>query len=144
QDRAMKLANLRRGLQHVNLADRYQGTYCAAAASKLYTGETESPMKLVARMSISLLGITGFSVTGFAYSDSLEMTCPQAKAYVAKNDTAILATGNEYASFTSPNCTGGIPAYVRTKNARYCFVGLYCDAITFTPNAGYYQGTAER
>jgi hypothetical protein len=81
--------------------------------------------------------------TAWAYPDSLKMTCEQAKAYVDINGTALLATGAEYASFTAPSCSGGIPAYVRTKDVRYCFVGLYCDAITFTPNAGYCQGTGE-
>lgn len=82
-----------------------------------------------------------FPTAALAYPNSLEMSCKQAQAYIDKNGTAILATGHEYSSFTSPNCSGGIPAYVQTKDAPYCFVGLYCDGVTFTPNAGYYQGT---
>jgi hypothetical protein len=63
------------------------------------------------------------------YPDSLNMTCAQAKDYINKNDGAILATGSAYASFHSSYCSGQ-PAYVRTKDVRYCFVGLYCGCET--------------
>ena len=38
--------------------------------------------------------------------NSLNMTCSQAKDYIAKNDGAILATGHAYASFHSSYCSG--------------------------------------
>jgi hypothetical protein len=95
----------------------------------------------IVRLLFALLIVPLFGSAGWAYPNSLKMTCSSAQGYIARSETAILATGNEYASFTSTNCIGGIPAYVRTRDANYCFVGLYCDAITFTPNAGYYQGT---
>jgi hypothetical protein len=95
----------------------------------------------IVRLLSTLLNVPLFSVAGWAYPDSLKMTCSNAQGYIARNETPILATGDEYASFASTNCIGGIPAYVRTRDVNYCFVGLYCDAITLVPNAGYYQGT---
>jgi len=74
------------------------------------------------------------------YPDSLNMTCSQAKDYIAKNDGAILATGHAYASFHSSYCSGQ-PAYVRTKDERYCLVGLYCDCKLVYCVQSYFQGT---
>jgi hypothetical protein len=76
--------------------------------------------------------------TAAPYPDSLTMTCAQAKAYVAKNDGAILATGNAHASFHSSYCSGQ-PAYVRTKDERLCFVGQYCDCETTYCAQSYFQ-----
>lgn len=73
------------------------------------------------------------------YPDSLHMTCAQAKDYIAKNDGAILATGKKYASFHSSYCSGQ-PAYVRTKDELYCFVGLYCGCNTTYCAQSYFQG----
>jgi hypothetical protein len=75
-----------------------------------------------------------------SYPNSLKMTCAQAQAYIAKNDGAILATGNAYASFHSSYCSGQ-PAYVRTKDNGSCYVGQYCDCeLTYCPQS-YFQGT---
>ena len=74
------------------------------------------------------------------YPNSLEMTCAQAQDYIAKNDGAILATGDAHASFHSSYCSGQ-PAYVRTKDVRFCSVGQYCDCETTYCAQSYYQGT---
>ena len=67
------------------------------------------------------------------------MTCAQAQNYIAKNDGAILATGDARASFHSSYCSGQ-PAYVRTKDSRFCFVGQYCDCETTYCSQSYFQG----
>jgi hypothetical protein len=72
------------------------------------------------------------------YPNSLTMTCAQARNYIAKNDGAILATGNAYASFHSSYCSGQ-PAYVRTKDDELCFVGQYCDCETTYCAQSYFQ-----
>jgi hypothetical protein len=95
------------------------------------------------RVLFALLSSPFFSAAGWAYPNSLKMTCSDAQGYIASNETAILATGDECASFASTNCIGGIPAYVRTRDVNYCFIGLYCDGVTLTPDAGYYQGTGK-
>jgi len=74
-----------------------------------------------------------------AYPDSLKMTCAQAKSYIANNDGAILATGDAYASFHSSYCSGQ-PAYVKTKDEQYCFVGQYCDCEMTYCAQSYFQG----
>ena len=79
-------------------------------------------------------------VAASQYPNSLDMTCEQAKAYVDKNDGAILATGNAYASFHSSYCSGQ-PAYVRTKDNGFCAVGLYCDCELAYCAQSYFQGT---
>jgi hypothetical protein len=74
-----------------------------------------------------------------SYPNSLAMTCAQARNYIANNDGATLATGNAYASFHSSYCSGQ-PAYVRTKDERFCFVGQYCDCETTYCAQSYFQG----
>jgi hypothetical protein len=74
------------------------------------------------------------------YPNSLDMTCAQAQDYIAKNDGAILATGDARASFHSSYCSGQ-PAFVRTKDARFCHVGQYCDCETTYCSQSYFQGT---
>jgi hypothetical protein len=108
--------------------------------------QLERHVKIVTtvRLVFALLSIPLFCSAGWAYPNSLKMTCSDAQAYIAKNDGAILSTGDEFASFMSQNnCSGGIPAYVRTRDVRYCFVGVYCGSDTLVPDAGYYQGTDE-
>lgn len=78
-------------------------------------------------------------VASTRYPDSLSMTCAQARDYIAKNDGAILATGNAWASFHSSYCSGQ-PAYVRTKDEQLCYVGQYCDCETTYCTQSYYQG----
>jgi hypothetical protein len=96
------------------------------------------------RFILALSSVPLFGSAGWAYPNSLKMTCSDAQAYIAKNDGAILSTGDEFASFMAQNnCSGGIPAYVGTRNVRYCFVGAYCGSNTLVPDAGYYQGTDE-
>ena len=73
-----------------------------------------------------------------SYPNSLTMTCAQARNSVAKNDGAILATGNAYASFHSSYCSGQ-PAYVRTRDDVLCFVGQYCDCETTYCAQSYFQ-----
>jgi hypothetical protein len=71
--------------------------------------------------------------------NSLNMTCAQAKNYIANNDGAILATGDAFASFHSTYCSGQ-PAYVRTKDEKFCFVGQYCDCELVYCAQSYFQG----
>ena len=78
-------------------------------------------------------------VAATGYPDSLSMTCAQARDFIAKNDGAILATGNAWASFHSSYCSGQ-PAYVRTKDEQLCYVGQYCDCETTYCTQSYYQG----
>jgi len=73
------------------------------------------------------------------YPNSLTMTCAQAKNYIDKNDGAILATGGAFASFHSSYCSGQ-PAYVRTKDEKFCFVGEYCDCETTYCAQSFFQG----
>jgi hypothetical protein len=75
-----------------------------------------------------------------SYPNSLNMTCEQAKNYIAINDGAILATGDSFASFHSSYCSGQ-PAYVRTKDEKFCFVGQYCDCELVYCSQSYFQGT---
>lgn len=105
-------------------------------------------------MKRSILVVLGALLLGFSsgadakvrhhvaslYPNSLEMTCAQAQDYIAKNDGAILATGDAHASFHSSYCSGQ-PAYVRTKDVRFCFVGQYCDCETTYCAQSYFQGT---
>ena len=72
------------------------------------------------------------------YPNSLTMTCAQAKDYIGKNDGAILATGNAWAHFHSAYCSGQ-PAYARTRDETYCFVGMYCDCETTYCAQSYFQ-----
>jgi hypothetical protein len=74
------------------------------------------------------------------YPNSLTMTCAQARAYIARNDGAILATGNAHASFHSSYCSRQ-PAFVRTKDNRFCYVGQYCDCALAYCVQSYFQGT---
>jgi hypothetical protein len=71
--------------------------------------------------------------------NSLKMTCAQAQNYIAQNDGAVLATGDAYASFHSSYCSGQ-PAFVRTKDVRYCYVGQYCDCETTYCAQSFFQG----
>jgi hypothetical protein len=71
--------------------------------------------------------------------DSLKMTCAQAQNYIVRNDGAVLATGNAYASFHSSYCSGQ-PAFVRTKDAQYCYVGQYCDCELTYCAQSFFQG----
>ena len=93
-----------------------------------------------------------FLITGVAHTypnaavhaapNSLNMTCAQAKAYIARNGAAVLATGNAIASFSSEYCPSQAPAFVCTKDVRFCNVGVYCD-YNYTPvnPPAYMQGT---
>lgn len=73
------------------------------------------------------------------YPNSLDMTCAQARDYIRKNDGGILATGDARASFHSSYCSGQ-PAYVRTRDDQFCYVGLYCDCETTYCAQSYFQG----
>src|SRR5208283_4479526 len=68
-----------------------------------------------------------YPITDHAYSNSLDMTCAQAKDYIARHGAAVLATGNASASFSSGYCGSQASAYVCTKEVRFCNVGVYCD-----------------
>ena len=93
--------------------------------------------------SLALLAALAFcapAVAGPAVPNSLTMTCAQAQDYIAKNDGAVLATGDACASFHSSYCSGQ-PAFVRAKDARYCYVGQYCDCETTYCAQSFFQGT---
>jgi hypothetical protein len=75
------------------------------------------------------------------YPNSLNMTCAQAKAYIARKGTAMLATGDASASFSSEYCSSQVPAFVCTKDVRFCQVGVYCDYNFFVNPPSYRQGT---
>src|SRR5271166_91346 len=90
--------------------------------------------------SLQVLASDGAVAGGAArYPNSLTMTCAQAQDYIAKNDGAILATGDAHASFHSSYCSGQ-PAYVRTRDVQYCHVGQYCDCNTTYCVQSYFQG----
>ena len=89
---------------------------------------------------LTVLASCDHSYAGAPVPNSLTMTCAQARNYIALNDGAVLATGAAYASFHSSYCSGQ-PAYVRTKDARYCFVGQYCDCETTYCAQSFFQGT---
>ncbi len=77
---------------------------------------------------VSLLVLA--SSPAFAYPDSAHMTCAEAQAYIQQNGSAMLATCDEYATFTSGSCGYGQQAkagYVRTSDQAWCYVGSYCD-----------------
>jgi hypothetical protein len=72
--------------------------------------------------------------------NSLGMSCAEAQNYIARNDGSVLATGGAYASFHSSYCSGQ-PAFVGTRDARYCYVGQYCDCETTYCAQSFFQGT---
>jgi len=81
-----------------------------------------------------------------SYPDTQDMTCAQAKAYIARHGSSKLATGDAFASFSTSYCSGQNPGYVCTKDVRYCNVGVYCDWHTYGDLApvnpeSYMQGT---
>ncbi|HLY00773.1 MAG TPA: hypothetical protein VKR62_18930 [Roseiarcus sp.] len=89
---------------------------------------------------LALLAFCGRAGADAPAPNSLKMTCAQAQNYIARNDGAVLATGNAYASFHSSYCSGQ-PAFVRTKDAQYCYVGQYCDCETTYCAQSFFQGT---
>jgi len=93
------------------------------------------------RYALILLGMIscGSAVAG-PVSDSLDITCDQAKAYVDANDGVVLATGSMSSTIHSSYCSGQ-PAWVKTSDRQYCFVGQYCDCqMTYCPQS-HTQGT---
>ena len=81
-----------------------------------------------------------------SYPDTQDMTCAQAKAYIARHGSSKLATGDAFASFSTSYFSGQNPRYVCTKDVRYCNVGVYCDWHTYGDLApvnpeSYMQGT---
>jgi len=97
-------------------------------------------MKSLFLAVLAALALCGRAEAGPAVPNSLTLTCAQAQDYIAKNDGAVLATGGARASFHSSYCSGQ-PAYVRTKDTRYCYVGQYCDCETTYCAQSYFQGT---
>jgi hypothetical protein len=97
-------------------------------------------MKSVFLAFVAILASCDYSYPGAQVPNSVAMTCAQAQRYIALNDGAILATGVAFASFHSSYCSGQ-PAFVRTKDARYCFVGQYCDCETTYCAQSFFQGT---
>ena len=133
-------------------SDFYETFTCLEKAPKRIFGQPGATSTLpeqrsrFLRRSISfLLAVLAFGWLGNAsgapseYPNSLNMTCAQAKNYIAKNDGGILETGNAFASFHSSYCSGQ-PAYVRTKDETFCFVGQYCDCETTYCSQSYFQG----
>lgn len=77
--------------------------------------------------------------------NTLDMTCAEAKGYVASNDGANLKTGDAWASYHTTYCNSGsnpgsAPAYVRTKDQSVCFVGISCNCHTGYCPQSYWQG----
>jgi hypothetical protein len=89
---------------------------------------------------LAILASCDRGYAGSPVPNSLTMTCAQAQHYIALNDGAVLATGGAYASFHSSYCSGQ-PAFVRTKDTGYCFVGQYCDCETTYCAQSFFQGT---
>jgi hypothetical protein len=89
---------------------------------------------------LTVLESCDHSYAGAPVPNSLRMTCAQAQNYIALNDGAVLATGSAYATFHSSYCSAQ-PAYVRTTDIRYCFVGQYCDCETTYCAQSFFQGT---
>jgi hypothetical protein len=87
---------------------------------------------------VAALALCGRAEADAPPPNSLQMTCAQARSFIAQNDGAVLATGDAYASFHFSYCSGQ-PAYVRTKDERYCFVGQYCDCETTYCVQSYFQ-----
>jgi hypothetical protein len=81
-------------------------------------------------------------VVAHAVPNSLTMSCAEAKAYIARHGSVVLATGEAYASFSTDYCPNQVPAYVCTSDVRFCNVGVYCD-YNYTPlnPPAYMQGT---
>ena len=99
-----------------------------------------NPMKSPIGLALlSLLASSTHAYAGASTPNSLTMTCVEAQHYIVLNDGAVLATGGAYASFHSSYCSGQ-PAFVRTKDAKYCFVGQYCDCETTYCAQSYFQG----
>lgn len=78
--------------------------------------------------------------------NSLDHTCLQVYEHVQEHDGDILATGPDIrASIHSSYCSTSAgsasiqPAYARTKDEQYCFVGYYCDCALFTCPASHNQ-----
>jgi hypothetical protein len=95
-------------------------------------------------LTISALGAVAWVETVNAraateYQNSLNITCAQAQDYIKKNDGGVLATGDAYASFHFSYCSGQ-PAYVRTRNVKFCYIGQYCDCETTYCSQSYFQG----
>jgi hypothetical protein len=76
---------------------------------------------------------------------TLDMTCMEAQKYIARNDGAVLKTGNTWGNYQTSYCNSGsypgsAPAYVRSKDQSACFVGLSCNCHTgFCPQI-WWQG----
>jgi hypothetical protein len=101
----------------------------------------EAPRALTAVSAfLAALAFCGGAEADAPAPNSLKMTCAQAQNYIARNDGAVLATGNAYASFHSSYCSGQ-PAFVRTKDVQYCYVGQYCDCETTYCAQSFFQGT---
>lgn len=100
----------------------------------------ETPRAFAAASAfLAALAVSGRAEADAPAPDSLKMTCAEAQTYIARNDGAVLATGQAYASFHSSYCSGQ-PAFVRAKDAQTCFVGLYCDCETTYCAQSYFQG----
>jgi len=111
-----------------------------AARAIIAAAMAEAPRALVAASAfLAALAFCGRAHADASAPNSLKMTCAVAQAYIARNDGAVLATGNASASFHSSYCSGQ-PAYVRTKDERYCYVGLYCDCETTYCAQSFFQG----
>jgi hypothetical protein len=79
------------------------------------------------RLFVILLAIL-ISSSASAFPDSLTMNCKTAQALVQKDGSVTLATGDLFATFFASGCPSGNsePAFVRTRDVSFCFVGSYC------------------
>ena len=94
------------------------------------------------KKALAIAALLLSSSAAMAYPNSIHMTCAQAKHYIDSRGSAILATCGEYAGFTSEGCGNNmmaLAAYVRTKDAEYCYVGSYCEAYRRGGGGSYLQ-----
>lgn len=82
-----------------------------------------------------------FTVNANAYVDSLKLSCAAAQSFIATRGAATLATGNVYAEISASPELMSVPAYVRTADERYCWVGFYSQG--HHSQGAYTQGTDE-
>ena len=105
------------------------------------SGPSSIVMEVKLKTLLLALAFTIGAVNARAQPNSLNMTCAQAKAYIARKGTAVLATGKAYASFSSEYCPSQVTAFVCAKDVRFCNVGVYCDYNFYINPPAYMQGT---
>jgi hypothetical protein len=85
--------------------------------------------------------LAALATSAYGYTDSLKLSCVATQSFIAENGTVVLATGNYFAEITPIACMSGVPAFVRTRDVRFCWVGYYCHGRH--SQGVYTQGTNE-